>query len=64
MVNGKDKDIDGYLAEILKIGGPVLILHTPKLFKQAIKKGFPKPWTHNLIIRIFKSGDTNNLSNC
>ena len=64
VANGKDKDIEGYQAENLKIGGLVLIPHTPKLFNQAVKKGFPKPWTHNLIIRIFKIGDTNNPSNC
>ena len=55
--------IEGYQAEILKIGGPVLIPHIHKLFNQAIKQGFPKPWTQSLIIPIFKIGDTNNPSN-
>ena len=63
MANGKAKDIEGYQAEILKIGGPVLIPHIHKLFNQAIKQGFLKPWTRSLIIPIFKSGDTNNPSN-
>ena len=45
LANGKDKDIEVYQVEILKIGGPVLIPHIHKLFNQAVKKGFPKPWT-------------------
>ena len=57
LANGKDKDIEGYQAEILKIGGPVLILHIHKIFNIAIKQGFPTPWTQSLIIHIFKSGD-------
>ena len=61
--NGKAKDIEGYQAEILKNGGHVLIPHIHKLFNQAVKQGFPKPWTKSLIIPIFKSGDTNNPSN-
>ena len=63
LANGKAKDIEGYQAEILKIGGPVLIPHIHKLFNQAVKQGFPKPWTQSLIIPIFKSGDINNPSN-
>ena len=47
----------------IKIGGPLLIPHIHKLFNQAVKQGFPKPWTQSLIIPIFKSGDTNNPSN-
>ena len=35
--NGKAKDIEGYQAEILKIGGPVLNPHVHKLFNQAVK---------------------------
>ena len=61
--NGKAKDIEGYHAEILKIGGHVLIPHIHKLSNQEVKQGFPKPWTQSLIIPIFKSGDTNNPSN-
>ena len=49
--------------EILKIGGPALILHIHKLFNLAVKQGFPTPWTHSLIIPIFKSGDKNDPSN-
>ena len=59
----KAKDIEGYQVEILKIGGRVVISHIHKLFNQAVKQGFPKPWTQSLIIPIFKSGDTNNPSN-
>ena len=40
LANGKDKDIEGY-----QDGGPVLIPHIHKLFNQAVKQGFPKPWT-------------------
>ena len=61
--NGKAKDIEGYQEKILKIRGPVLIPHIHKLCNQAVKKGFPKPWTQSIIIPIFKSGDTNNPSN-
>ena len=63
LANGKSKDIEFYQEEILKIGGPVLNPHIHKLFNQAVKQGFPKPWTQSLIIPIFKSGDTNNPSN-
>ena len=63
MENGKAKDIEGYKVEILKIGGPILNPHIHKLFNQAVKQGFPKPWAQSLIIPIFKSGDTNNPSN-
>ena len=56
LANGKAKDIEGYQAEILKIGGPILIPHIHKLSNQAVKQGFPKPWTQSLIIPIFKSG--------
>ena len=52
--NGKAKDVEGYQEEI---GGPVLNPHIHKLFNQAVKKGFPNPWTQGLIIPIFKSGD-------
>ena len=55
--------IEGYQEEILKIGGHVLIPHIHKLFNQAVKQEFPKPWTESLIIPIFKSGDTNNPFN-
>ena len=51
--NGKAKGIEGYQAEILKIGGLVLIPHIHKLFNQVVKQGFPKPWTQILIIHIF-----------
>ena len=43
LANGKAKDIEGYEAEILKIGGLVLIPHIHKIFNQAGKQGFPKP---------------------
>ena len=45
--------------EILKIGGPALIVHIHKLFNLAIKQGFPTPWTQSLVVHIFKSGDKN-----
>lgn len=63
MANGKAKDIEGYQAKILKIGGHVLIPHIHKLFNFVVKQGFPTPWTKGLIIPIFKSGDKNNPSN-
>ena len=63
LANGKAKDIEGYQEKSLKIGGHVLIPHIHKLFNQAVKQGFPKPWIESLIIPIFKSGDTNNPSN-
>ena len=43
LANGKSKDIEGYEAEIFKIGGPIFIPHIHKLFTLAIKQGFPKP---------------------
>jgi len=63
LANGKAKDIKGYKARIIKIGGPVLIPHIHKLFNQAVKQGFPKPWNESLIILIFKSGDKKIPSN-
>jgi hypothetical protein len=59
----KFKNIDGYHAEILKIGGNILILHTHKLFNLVVKHNIPKPWTQSLIVPIFKSGDKINTSN-
>jgi hypothetical protein len=43
LANGKAKDIEGYQAEIFKIRGPILIPHIHKLFKLAVKEGFPNP---------------------
>jgi hypothetical protein len=63
LANGKAKDIEGYQAEIFKIGGPILIPHIHKLFNLAVKQGFPKPWTQSLIVPIFKNGDRNIPSN-
>ena len=37
LANGKAKDIKGYQAEILKIGGHVLIPHIHKLLNQGVK---------------------------
>ena len=53
--NGKSKDIEGYQAEILKIGGPILIPHIHKLFNLVVNQVLPTPWTQILIIPIFKS---------
>jgi hypothetical protein len=63
LANGKAKDIEGYQAEIFKIGGPILIPHIHKLFNLAVKQGFPKPWMQSLIVPIFKNGDKNIPSN-
>jgi hypothetical protein len=52
LANGKAKDIEGYQAEIFKIGGPILIPHIHNLFNLAVKQGFPKPWTQSLIVPI------------
>jgi hypothetical protein len=61
--NGKDKDIEGYQAEIFKIRGPILIPHIHNLFKLVVKQDFHKPWTQSLIVPIFKNGDRNIPSN-
>ena len=63
LINGKSKYIEGYGEKILKIGGPVLILHTHKLFNIAVMEGFSLAWTQSLVIPIFKSGDKNDPSN-
>jgi hypothetical protein len=63
LINGKDKDIEGYQAKIFKIRGPILIPHIHKLFNLAVKQGFPKPWMQSLIVPIFKNGDRNIPSN-
>jgi hypothetical protein len=54
LANGKTKNIEGYQAEIFKIGGPILIPHIHKLFNLAVKQSFPKPWTQSLSVPIFK----------
>ena len=41
LANEKAKGIEGYQAEILKIGGSVLILHIPKLFNLTVTQRFP-----------------------
>ena len=43
LANGKAKDIEGYQAEIFKIGGTILIPHIHKLFNLVVKHGFLKP---------------------
>ena len=63
LANGKAKEIEGYQAEIFKIGGSILIPHIHKLFNLAVKQGFSKPWTQRLIVPIFKNGDINIPSN-
>jgi hypothetical protein len=59
LANGKVKDIEGCEAEIFKIRGPIIIPHIHKLFNLAVKQGFPKPWTQNRIVPIFKNQDRN-----
>ena len=63
LANRKAKDIEGYQVEILKTGGPIVIMHIHKLFNITVKQGFPTPWTQSLIILIFKSDDKNDPSN-
>ena len=63
LANGKAKDIEGYQAKILKIGGHILIPHIHKLFNLVIKQGIPTPWNQSLIIPIFISDDKNDPSN-
>jgi hypothetical protein len=41
-VRRKVKDIKGYQAKILKIGGSIIILHIHKLFNFAVKQGFSR----------------------
>ena len=46
LANGKDRDIEGYQAQNLKIrAGSVIIPHIHKLFNLAVKQGFPNTWT-------------------
>ena len=54
LANGKAKNIEGYKAQIFKIGGPILIPHIHKLFNLAVKQGFPKLWMQSFIVPIFK----------
>ena len=37
LTKGKAKDIEGYQAQILKMGGPILIPQIHKLFNLAVK---------------------------
>jgi hypothetical protein len=59
LTKGKTKDIEGYHAEMLKIGGSILIPHIHKLFNLAVNQSFPKPWPHSLIVPIVKNEDKN-----
>ena len=60
----KAKGIKGYQAEILTIGGSILIHRIHKLFNLAVKKSFPDPWTQSLIFPTFTRGARSNPSNC
>jgi len=43
LANGKSGDIEGYQAEIFKIGRSIPIPHIQKLLNWAVKLGFPEP---------------------
>ncbi len=57
LTNGKAKFIEGYQAELFKMGKSILIPHLHKILNLAIKHGFPNIWTQSLITPIFKNGD-------
>ena len=61
--NVKDKDIEGYKAEIFKMGRYIVIPPLHKLLNLAIKHGILKLWMQSLIIPILKNGDKSIPSN-
>ena len=63
LANGKAKDIEGYQAEILKMGRSILIPYLHKLLNLVVTHGFPWLWTQSLIVPIFKNGDKSAPSN-
>ena len=57
LANGKAKDIEGYQAEILKIGGPVLIPHIRKRFStKRSSKGSLNPGLRASLSLFLKAG--------
>ena len=52
----KTKGIKGYQAEILTIGGSILIHRIHKLFNLAVKKSFPDPWSQPHFSYFYKRG--------
>lgn len=42
--NGKDRDIEGYLDKIFKMGRSILIPHIQKLLNLVVKHDFRNPW--------------------
>lgn len=57
LASGKVKDIEGYQAEIFKMGKSIIFPHLHNLLNLAVKHGFPKIWTQILIVPILKNGD-------
>ena len=55
LTEGKVKYTNIYKGKILKIGYPFLIHHIHKIFNVVVKYGFPKSYTQNLIVLVFKS---------
>ena len=53
LTHGQAKDIEGYQAEIFKMGISILVAHLHKILNLATKYGFPKLWTQSLIVPIF-----------
>ena len=63
LASSKAEDIIGLQAEFLKWGVELLAPHIKEIFNGVIRDGFPEEWTTNVVIPLFKSGDTNNPSN-
>lgn len=57
LANGKDRDIEGYQAEIFKMGKSILIPYLHKLLNLVVKRVFSKLLVQSLIVPIFKNGD-------
>lgn len=60
---GKVEDLVELQAEYLKWGMNTLAPHIMEIFNNNIQQGFPRDWTSDLEIPLFKSGDINNPSN-
>lgn len=62
--NGKAPGDDGITTELLKAGGPPLLVELRKLFSHVIHRGrTPKAWNNSIVVLFFKKGDKTLLKN-
>ena len=60
LAKGKVNDVEGYQDEIINIYDSILIPDFQTLFDTSLRHEFPKQWTKNSIISIYKTRDKGN----